>query len=101
MTLAPNGRSESTNPVMNVFKIPDAIADKYQGAGYALAASANGEIVALKYIRDIFPQTPEMLDYNGVAHLLGDARIAPTVREFSALGDVHVGMCSAWEFVEL
>jgi len=25
----------------------------------------------------------------------------PTVRELQALGDVHAGMCSSWEFCEL
>ena len=86
---------------MLVFKVPDALADKYKGAGYALAASANGALVALKYLHDIFPDAPDWLDEYGVAQLLNDQRIAPTVREFSALGKVHVGMCSAWEFVEL
>lgn len=32
---------------------------------------------------------------------LDDQRIAPTVRRLQALGQVSVGMCSTWEFVEL
>ena len=102
MTLAPNGHSASTNPVMNVFNIPDALAEKYHGAGHALAASAIGEIIEIVYLRDLLPEIhwEEAFLQHEPAILL-DARLGPTVRYLSGLGDVHVGMCSCWEFVEL
>lgn len=87
---------------MLVFKIPDALADKYQGAGHALAASAGGQLVALVYLRDALPDLDMEDDLDGIdASVLIDERLAPTVRYLSSLGDVHVGMCSCWEFVEL
>lgn len=87
---------------MLVFKIPETLADKYHGAGHALAASANGELVALAYLRDVLPDIDLEDDLGALdASLLTDARLGPTVRYLSSLGDVHVGMCSSWEFVEL
>ena len=85
---------------MLVFKIRDALADKYHGAGYSLAASVNGELVALIYIRDVLPNL-DLENDSAVLTLLNDTRLGPTVRLLSALGVVHFGMCSCWEFVEL
>ena len=79
---------------MNVYKIPDALESKYHGAGHALAAVAGGALVGLVYLEDVLP------DFDGGINV-NDARLGPTVRELSALGQVSVGMCSCWEFVEL
>lgn len=87
---------------MLVFKIPDTLADKYQGAGHALAASAGGQLVALVYLRDALPDLDIEADLDGIgASTVADERLAPTVRYLSSLGAVHIGMCSCWEFVEL
>lgn len=89
---------------MNVFKIPDTLADKYNGAGHALAATVNGQLVGLVYLRDVLPELElesDTADGQLDAAMLSDARLGPAVRQLQALGDVHVGMCSCWEFVEL
>lgn len=84
---------------MRVFKIPDALADSYHGSGYALAAVTGGQLVGLRYFSDLLP------DFDGSAaaarSAVDDPRIGAAVRELQALGLVSVGMCSAWEFVEL
>ena len=91
---------------MNIFKIPDALAGKYHGAGHALAATVNGHLVGLVYLRDVLPELElesesDAADGRLDAAMLSDARLGPAVRQLQALGDVHVGMCSCWEFVEL
>ena len=89
---------------MNIFKIPDALANKYHGAGHALAATVKGQVVGLVYLRDALPeldQEDDIVDSGFDAALLADPRLGPTVRQLQALGDVHFGMCSCWTFVEL
>ncbi|MFC5521085.1 hypothetical protein [Polaromonas jejuensis] len=81
---------------MNIYKIPEALAPKYKGAGQALAAIAGDQVVGLVYLEDAIP------GFDGdTAEALNDDRIGPTVRELSAVGEVIAGTCSAWEFVEL
>ena len=84
---------------MRTFKVPDTLADAYHGAGRALTASVNGQLVALRYLADVLPEF-DGSEASALA-LLDDARIAPAVRELQALGEVSVGMCSGWEFIEL
>lgn len=85
--------------LMNVFKVPDTLASKYHGAGYALAATVAGQLVDIVYLADVLP------DFSGdVADLhasLNNASAAAVVRRLQALGQVHVGMLSCWEFCEL
>lgn len=93
---------------MTVYRIPDAMASAYKGAGWALAAISGDQIVALRYIADVAPATvaDAMAEAEGaharffVRAWLCTAEAAPVVRELQALGEVTVGMCSAWEFVE-
>ena len=84
---------------MNVYKIPEALASKYNGSGYAMAASLNGELVDIVYLDDVLP------DFDGsraaMLAAMQDDRLGPTVRRLQALGSVHAGMLSAWEFCEL
>lgn len=90
-----------------VYAIPETLAGVYQGAGYALAASVGGRIVALRYITDLAPELDEALILGGeaarraVQAWMLSAAAGPSVRELQALGEVHVGICSSWEFVEL
>ena len=92
---------------MTVYPIPDILAGQYRGAGYALAAIAGGRIVALRYVADVAPALDETLCEGGaiarqvVQRWISSDAAGPTVRELQALGQVRVGMCSAWEFVEL
>jgi len=93
---------------MPALKITDTIANQYHGAGWALAAVAGGQIVALRYIADVAPdQVAEQVADGGqhagffVKHWLSTAEAGPVVRELQALGEVSVGMCSCWEFVPL
>lgn len=88
---------------MNVFKVPEALASKYHGAGYALAATLNGVLVDIVYLEDVLPGF-DAGSYAGGrldAEMLSDGRLGPSVRHLQALGEVHVGMLSSWEFVEL
>ena len=92
---------------MNVYKIPDTLSSAYHGAGYALAAIAGGRPVALRYVEDLAPDLGDVLAEGGsaarraVQNWVASDAAGPTVRELQALGDVSVGMCSSWEFVEL
>lgn len=84
---------------MNVFKIPESLADKYHGAGIAIAATLNNQLVDICYLSDVLPDfSGEIAD---IPDAINDERIGPTVRHMQALGTVHIGMCSAWEFCEL
>lgn len=84
---------------MTVFKVPESLSEKYHGAGYALAATAGGQLVDIVYLDLVLPE------FDGSAAAakaaINDPRLAPAVRGLQALGDVHLGMCSCWEFVEL
>jgi hypothetical protein len=80
---------------MNVFKVPDSLADKYHGAGYALAATVGGHLVDIVYLDDVLPY------YDGSPVSLTDNRLAPTVRKLQVLGQVHAGMLGSWEFTVL
>lgn len=82
---------------MNVFKIPSSLEKKYRGSGYALAASLNGQLIDIAYVSEILKD----FDDSDPASFVKDERLGPKVREFQALGDVHFGMCSCFEFVEL
>ncbi|ABM59472.1 hypothetical protein Veis_3760 [Verminephrobacter eiseniae EF01-2] len=88
---------------MNVFKVPQSLADKYHGAGYALAATVAGQLVDIVYLADMLP------DFGGqdgptradAQTAIDEPVLAPTVRHLQALGSVHMGMLSGWAFVEL
>lgn len=85
---------------VNTLPIPESIASQYHGAGHALAAITGGQIVRIVYLADALP------DYDpgapgALRATLDDARLGHIVRELQAVGQVSVGMCSCWEFVEL
>lgn len=67
---------------MNTYTIPPALEEKYKGAGHALAAVTAGQLVALQAV-------------------IQSGRLASTVREPQALGDVAVGVCGGWTFTEV
>lgn len=84
---------------MRVFKVPDALAAKYHGAGFALAAITGGQLIDIKYLADVFPDRE--VEHQELPEILNDAALGPAVRELQALGEVSVGMLSSWEFCEL
>ncbi len=84
----------------SVFKIPEPLYPKYHGCGYALAAAAGGQLVDLVYLRDVLGEFDDD-DGDSVRACLDDARLGPTIRLLSGYGEVFVGMCSCYEFVEL
>lgn len=96
------------DPAVKVYKISESLASQYHGAGWVLAAIAGGQVVALRYVADVAP--PQIADHitEGGPHArffvgqwVQTAEAGPVVRELQALGQVSVGMCSSWEFVEL
>lgn len=84
---------------MTIFKIPDAIADKYDGCGYAMASVTGGQIVNLIYLRDILPEFDD--ERESLAEAIDDERTGQAVRLLQATGEVYAGICSCWEFVVL
>ena len=104
----------------NVFKIPDALADKYHGCGYVFAAVTGGQITDLVYLNSVIPDLDESnreFLIRALAVYLNPATprrdeieltetpaaiaIGTTINYLSSLGEVFVGMCSCWEFVEV
>ena len=101
-------RVESKGQSMKIFNITDALAGQYQGAGWALAAIAGQQVVALRYVSDVAPAAvvDSMTDggehaASAVRRWLSTSAAAPIVRELQALGQVSVGMCGNREFCEL
>lgn len=86
---------------MQVFRVGEALAEKYHGAGHALAAVTGGQVVGLVYVRDVLPDYDEADGLAALALAVNEDRLGPVVRELQALGEVCVGMCSCWEFVAL
>ena len=100
---------------MNTYKIPEQVYPQYHGAGYALAATQNGEVIKLTYLREIFEDFDDCIGDTGeddtppdqaavTAYLqtyLTNPVIEPTLRELNAIGNVSFGMCSCYEFCEL
>lgn len=81
-----------------IYKIPEALAEKYHGAGYALASITGGQLIDLIYL------SAALDDFDpaaGLVTVLDDPHLAPAVRLLQATGEVSVGMCSCWEFVVL
>ena len=69
---------------MNTYPIPDTLEAKYKGAGYALAASVNGELTDIKYLSDLIPEFNPVVEQD-VAIALDDPRVAFATRELSIL----------------
>lgn len=91
---------------MRTLKVTDQLAPKYRGAGFALAAITGGQLIDIRYVRDVAPAViADQLDGSHaeffVRQWINSAEAAPVVRELQALGEVSVGMLSAWEFTEL
>lgn len=92
---------------MTTRPIPPALAGQYKGCGIALAAITGDQVVTLRYLVDVAP--PDVADAiaeGGHAvffarQWLSTAEAGRVVREMQALGDVIVGMCSAWEITEI
>lgn len=87
---------------MRVFPVPGALSGDYC-EGYALAAVVDGRLVALRYLMNIEPGMDHVLieGQTGVLRWAISEQAAPIVRELQALGSVHIGFCSSWQFVEL
>lgn len=101
------GRLSGDDPANPAQSHPPEPAAGATGAGYALAAIAGGQPVALRYVGDLTPELGDVLAEGGsaarraVQNWIASDAAGPTVRELQALGNVCVGMCSAWEFCEL
>lgn len=90
---------------MNTYKIPESLYSKYHGSGYGLVATLNGLIVDLKYFEDVsddfYIESGDSDVSDQLKKIVADPRLSETVRYFQSLGDVHVGIFSCYEFVEM
>lgn len=86
---------------MNTWNIPEDLADQYHGAGHALAAITGGHVVRLVYLRDALEDYDDESGRAALDRAVLDPRLGPTIRLLQSLGEVSVGMCSCWEFIEL
>lgn len=84
---------------MKIFKITENLYDKYHGMGYAIGAAVDGKLIDFKYLRDIDDQFDD--EFDSVSNFVEDDKVGPTVRYMQSLGDVYVGMCSCYEFIEV
>lgn len=85
---------------MNIFPIPEALAEKYKGSGPALASiDTEGNVVDIRYIRDIVPTFDD--EVASVSDVVSDPRIGSASLDMNKRGEVSIGMLSAWEFCEL
>ena len=85
-----------------IFELKDD--ENYKGSGYALAVSKNGNIVDYKYLHEIhddfyFEDTATL--QSNLASLTADERVKPIIADYVEKGDIHIGMVSCFEFVEL
>lgn len=94
---------------MKSYKVTDALACQYKGAGWALVAIAGGQLVKLVYLADASPAFDQMMQQPGADNhgaflarqVLSLPELGPVVRELQAIGQVSAGMLSCWEFTEL
>lgn len=84
-----------------VFKVGEALADKYQGAGHAMAAVVDRQIVDLVYIRHILPDYDDEAGLSALQQAIASDPMIPIMLKLGARGDLFVGICSNWEFVVL
>lgn len=90
---------------MNTFKIPETLYNKYHGTGYGLVAVLNGQVVDLKYFEDVadefYIEADDEVAEDRLKEIISDARLGETVRYLQSLGNLHIGIFSCYEFVEL
>jgi len=81
-----------------IYQIPETLAEKYHGAGHALASITGGQLVNLVYFADVLA---EDFDPENLTAAINDPRLAQSVRMLQSTGEVSIGMCSCYEFVVL
>lgn len=77
-----------------------ALVAKYQGAGMAIAAAADGQLIDFHYLHDTL-ETDGLCEDEISEDMLSDPRLGPIVDRMKAQVEVLVGMCSCYEFVVL
>lgn len=94
----------------NVWKVPAELNSKYHGCGYAMVAIKNDKLVAIQYLADLddsFYFDDEILEELGISQeqrleqIASDLKTGQAAKFLNTLGNVHVGMMSCHEFVEL
>jgi hypothetical protein len=92
---------------VNALAIPEALYEKYSGAGYGMVSVLNGVIVDLVYfetIDDSFFIDPEFCSdaqMKKLGEIIDDPKVGESVRYLQSLGEVFVGIFSCYEFCEL
>lgn len=89
---------------MSSYPIHESLSGVYRGAGWALVAILDNQVVALRYIEDAAPAITDALDGDHARGIIGQRldtqEAAAIIRELQALGQVSVGMLSGGEFVQ-
>lgn len=91
----------------NVYTITDIAADQYKGAGYALAAIKDSQVVHIRYLHDL--DDLDLCDAGGnglpphkVASMIADnPKIKDAAIALEREGTTVFGMCSGWQFTVL
>lgn len=94
----------------NVWKVPAELHSKYHGCGYAMGAIKNDKLVEIQYFTDLddsFYFDDEILQELGISQeqrleqIASDLKVGQAAIFLNTIGNVHVGMLSCFEFVEL
>jgi hypothetical protein len=87
----------------NEYPIREPLYSKYDGSGYAIAALLGGELVDLRYLRDIDPAFSDLeVNFNGadIAETTNGPAFLRAVRQMQALGGkVLLGRCGGMKFM--
>ncbi len=90
---------------MKTYPISDSLVDGKPGTHWVLAAVANGVVVALRYIEDVSPLSPDHIDGANALFFIqqwldSSGAHSGDARKLKALGQLSIGQCSGREFVE-
>lgn len=85
---------------MNSYPITKNVEHQYKGSGYALAATRKGNLVDIRYIRDMVDDFNPKTEFD-VAQLINGGTLNETINEMKSIGEVHFGMCGSFLFSEL
>lgn len=91
------------------YDVPENLHVQYHGAGYALVAIKDDVLVAIQYLRNIdgeFDFDDDDLECGESVHdrlknIIADDRVGHVSKLLNSLGNVHIGMMSCYQFIEM